>query len=47
MKMLPLILDPNEDFRKVNKIDGTLWNENRNTRRENYDRISGKFGEHG
>ena len=37
-----LILDPNGDFRKINKIDTSLWSNNSNKTLKNYDSKSGK-----
>jgi Helicase HerA, central domain len=37
-----LILDPNGDFRKINKIDRSLWSNNNNKTLKNYDSKSGK-----
>ena len=37
-----LILDPNGDFRKINKIDRSLWSNNSNKTLKNYDSKSGK-----
>lgn len=37
-----LILDPNGDFRKINKIDDTLWSNKKNLSLEHYDIMSGR-----
>ena len=37
-----LILDPNGDFRKINKIDDTLWSNKKNIALEHYDKMSGR-----